>query len=113
MLIPLSKLAVEGGILDGVNMGIVSEYLNMLRMRSLAPPVKVYDRNADGYYFLHDGYHRVLAALLEEDTYIHADVLEREAPYARLQWRRPRVLPITELAPRWLILREAEAQCGA
>ena len=113
--IPLSKIAIESGILDGVDLSVINEYRLRLRKRETPPPITVWSETDDGYYLIGDGYHRALAAWLEGDAYIHAEVVDEIKGWTRpkgLSWRRPRIMPLPALAPRDLIMREITARHG-
>lgn len=101
--IPIAKIAASAECIDGLDMAKVYRYRVQLRNGKIPPDVLVRVKNRHGYYFLEDGYHRVLAAVLEGHTHVRGDIYGGSDTPVQLSWRWPRFLPFLSLASADLV----------
>lgn len=97
MFIPLAELGAYAAILDGVHLPQVAIYRSDIQEQRGHKPIKVHDRNRDGFYVMKDGHHRAIARYMEGHYQIAAEVV---APPVEHQWRWPRIVPFLSLLPQ-------------
>jgi len=99
MIVPLAIIAALDECMTAVDMEKVGELRN--RQVSIVrngggahdawPPITLREKNKAGFYVIDDGNHRVMAAMLNDETHIKATV--GGSPF-ELSWRWPRVAPV-------------------
>ena len=105
MIIPLSIVAAFADCIEAVDMAVVAQYQERLRGLDAPPPILVRRQNRDGFYVIEDGHHRIMAHHLECWGNIRADIRTDREP-VELSWRWPRVIPVADAAPIYLVLRK-------
>jgi hypothetical protein len=85
-IIPLEQIAALDECLNAVDMRGVTHYRGKEH-----EPIKLHPKGKTGYYFVEDGHHRIMAAMLEGCTHIKAEV---DGKPVEISWRHPRIAPV-------------------
>lgn len=104
MIVPLAIIAALDECMTAVDLDKV-ELLRYAWKPVGVPPVLLRPKNQHGYYFLEDGHHRVVAALLDRRSRIDAELIVTGGP-VELSWRWPRIAPVS-------MVGQLIAECGA
>jgi hypothetical protein len=104
VIVPLAIIAALDECMTGVDMDVVQKYrtqfLNARAFRDgiikvpthFPPPIKLRKKNRHSFYFLEDGHHRTMGALLDRRSRIDAELVDGDP--VELSWRWPRIAPV-------------------